>query len=190
MFTQLNNILNAKPRHAEHNDTRQDIQRHDPEFERRRRKKEKSDEDLYNEEGTTIAIDAIILFLNKFLKELTDKPKQGFNALSASHPPEASTTIKTQKQEPSGAAANAANAYQQRAQNQQRTSILEDINDHNAEILTLNASEVRTIHALLEDLKLLTDKNIAYLHVEKSTSFLQSLVNAVETVKKSSIFKR
>ena len=189
MFTSLNNILGLKPpRHAEQNDTRQDIQRHDPDHERRRRKKQTPEEELFaDEEGATVSVEALTLFLNKFLKELTEKPKKGFNATSRPEEEKPAETIETQ---PSlNPAAQAANAYQNMAQSQQKTSLLDDINEHNADLISLDGSEVRIIHSLLKDLKLLSDKNIEYIHIERASSFLQSLVNAVDTVKKSSLFK-
>ena len=193
MFTTLNNILGTgQPRHAEQNDTRQDIQRHDPEYERRKRKKQNAEGDpLNSEEGATVSIEALQLFLNKFLKELSEKPKQGFNAQSQADTQKnnENQAIKKQEQRAQNPAAHAANAYQHMAERGQRTSILGDINENNADLISLDAAEVRTIHALLADLKLLSDKNIEYLHIERAESFLQSLVKAVETVKKSNIFK-
>lgn len=190
MFTSLNNILGLnQPRHAEQNDTRQDIQRHDPEYERRKRKKQESKEDLFaGENGETVSVQALTLFLNKFLKELSDKPKQGFNATSL---PDNEETPNSQENKPptSGPAAQAASAYQHSAQSQQQTSILGDINENNADLISLDGSEIRIIHGLLKDLKFLSDKGIEYIHIERASSFLQSLINAVETVKKSNLFQ-
>lgn len=194
MFTSLNNILGLnQPRHAEHSDTRQDIQRHDPEFERRKKKKEESPEDLLaGEDGATLSITALQAFLNNFLKELNDKkPSAGFN--ETSHAPTQDTNpaaeiIDTPKQPISGHAAYAANSYKHMSESQSRTSILGEVNEHNADLISLDAAEVRTIHTILEDLKKLHNKNIEYIHIERSTSFLQSLVNAVETLKKSDLF--
>ena len=72
MFTSIGQILGIQsPRHAEQNDTRQDIQRHDPEFERRKKKKQQSPEDLLDgEEGATVSIVALQSFLRSFLQEL------------------------------------------------------------------------------------------------------------------------
>jgi len=190
MFTSLNNILGLnQPRHAEQNDTRQDIQRHDPEYERRRRKRRDAEEDLFaGDDGATVSVQALTLFLNKFLKELSDKPKQGFNATSA--PKEEKPQTAEENTPPtSGPAAQAASAYQHSAESQQQTSILGDINENNADLISLNGSEVRIIHSLLKDLKLLSDKHIEYIHIERASSFLQSLVTAVDAVKKSNLFK-
>lgn len=190
MFTSLNNILGIRPRHAEQNDTRQDIQRHDPDFERKRRKKEQSPDDLFNQEdGATVSVQALELFLNKFLKELSEKPKQGFNTQSqAALEKTENNEITKEPNVKNNPAAHAASAYQHMAQSQQKTSLLEDINENNADLIALDASEIRTIHTLLEDLKMLSEKNIEYIHIERAESFLQSLVNAVEDVKKSNLF--
>lgn len=190
MFTSLNNILGLnQPRHAEQNDTRQDIQRHDPEYERRKRKKQNHEEDLFSgEDGATVSVQALTLFLNKFLKELSDKPKQGFNTTSRADK-DPKKEIPEHRLQTTGPAAHAASAYEQSAQSGQKTSILGDINENNADLISLDGSEVRIIHALLKDLKLLSEKNVEYIHIERASSFLQSLVNAVETVKKSHLFK-
>ena len=89
----------------------------------------------------------------------------------------------------SGHATYAANTYQHMAESRNRTSILGEVNENNADLISLDAAEVRTIHELLEDLQLLSDKNIEYIHIERASSFLQSLVNAVETIKRSDLFK-
>lgn len=195
MFTSLGNILGTpQPRHAEQSDARQDIQRHDPEYERRKKKKQQSNEELFsNEDGSTVSVTALQTFLNTFLKELSEKkPKQGFNATSKAE----EDSEKQDKQETappkkpiSGHAAYAANSYQHMAESGQQTSILGDVNENNADLISLDASEVRTIHALLDDLKLLSEKNINYLRIERANSFLQSLVNAVDAIKKSDLFK-
>lgn len=190
MFGPINNILKGQPRQAESNDTRQEIQRHDPDFERRRRKKQTPEEELFGaEDGATVAVQALQLFLNKFLKELSEKPKQGFNAATTQEKTQDIQNDTAEQKPVTSPAAQAANAYQTMAQSGQRTSILGDINENNADLISLDASEVRIIHTLLDDLKLLSDKNIEYIHIERASSFLQSLVNAVETVKKSSTFK-
>ena len=190
MFTSLNNILGLnQPRHAEQNDTRQEIQRHDPDYERRRRKKQKAEDDLFaGEDGATVSVEALTLFLNKFLKELSDKPKQGFNATSLPEKEDIQSPKDNQRLS-SGPAAQAANAYAHMAKSNQQKSILGDINESNADLISLDGSEVRIIHGLLKDLKLLSEKNVEYIHIERASSFLQSLVNAVETVKKSNLFK-
>ena len=190
MFTSLRNILGtAPPRHAEQNDTRQDIQRHDPEYERRKKEKQQHDDDLLQgEDSATIAVTALETFLNSFLKELTEKkPQNSFNA--SSHAQEKEDALNKPNPETnnqnriSGNAAYAANTYQHIAQSQQKTSLLGEINENNADMISLDASEVRTIHALLEDIKLLKEKNIEYIRIERASSFLQSLVNAIQQVK-------
>lgn len=190
MFTSINNILGIQPRHAEQNDTRQDIQRHDPEYERRKRKKKESSDDLFEgEDSATLSVSALQAFLNNFLKELSEKtPQKSFNATSAQE--------ETKDQEPqeaakpvTGQAAYAANAYQHMAESRQETSMLGDVNENNADLISLDAAEIRTIHTLLDDLKLLSEKNIEYIKIQRATSFLQSIGNAVETVKKSDLFK-
>lgn len=194
MFTTLGNILGTTqtPRHAEQNDTRQDIQRHDPEYERRKKKKQQSAEELFaGEEGSTVSVTALQTFLNTFLKELSEKqPKKGFNTTSqATEEIQEKQEVAAPKAPVSGHAAYASNAYQHMAESQQRTSILGEVNEGNADLISLDAAEVRTIHALLEDLKLLSNKSIEYIHIERASSFLESLKTAVDRVKQSDLFK-
>ena len=194
MFTTLGNILGTpqQPRHAEQNDTRQGIQRHDPEFERRKKKKQQSAEELFTgEDGATVSVAALQTFLNTFLKELSEKqPKKGFNTTSQmSEKQQEKQEVKPSQKPVSGHAAYASNAYQHMAESQQRTSILGEVNEGNADLISLDAAEVRTIHALLEDLKLLSDKNIEFLRIQRASSFLESLVTAVNKVKQSDLFK-
>ena len=192
MFSSINNIFGTKPHHAEQNDTRQDIQRHDPDFERRRKKKNEAKDELLQEDGATVSVDALIIFLNKFLKELSEKqPKKGFNATSGTSPkPDntAETTPSNTSAHKSGKAAQAASAYQHMAESQHQNTLLGDVNENNADLISLDAAEIRTIHTLLEDLKLLDEKNIEFIHIDRAESFLQSLVNAVEKVKLSQSF--
>lgn len=184
MFNALNNILGIKQsRHAEQNDTRQHIQRHDPDFERRRQKKREDDKSLDNPNNATIAVDALITFLNKFLKELSDKPQKSFNQTSNLEKPEPQKPIDNTPAKTNKKAAQAANAYQDIANNQKKTSMFEDVSDENADLLTLDASEIRIIHELLKDLKELSEQNVEYIRIERASSFLQSLVNAVSAIK-------
>ena len=180
MFTAIGNIIGQQPRHAESSDTRQDIQRHDPDHERRRRKKQFSEEDLLGDtDGATIAVEALNIFLENFLKTLGEQSKQQFQ--KHAHNPEAKISENTNPQpRKSGQAAYAANAYQSMADTQKKTSLLEDIPVEDAPTIALEAGEVRKIHALLEDLKILRKKNIEYIRIERSESFLQSLTNAVQ----------
>jgi len=193
MFTSINNILGVKPRHAEENDTRQDIQRHDPDHENRRRKKKDAEEELFGQDdGANISIDALQTFLNKFLKELSEKqPKKRFNATSKPTSEAEETITPPQEKEPkpkSVQAARAASAYQHAADGQHENSLFSDMNENNANPISLDAAEIRTIHELLSDLELLSKKNIEYIHIERAENFLQSLVNAVNTLKKSKLF--
>ena len=194
MFGTIGQILGLQPpRHAEENDTRQNIQRHDPDFERRKKKKQKSPEELMaGESGATVSVTALEAFLKTFLKELSDKPKKGFNDSSMQNGQENISTTQapqTDKKHITGKAAHAVGTYQHIAESQNRTSILGDVNENNADMISLDSAEVRLIHTLLDDLKLLKDKNIEYIHIERAESFLLSLVNAVETIKRSDLFK-
>jgi len=193
MFATLNNILGiSQPRHAEQNDTRQDIQRHDPEFERKKKNKQKREDDLFaDSDNATVSIDALQTFLNTFLKELSSQEQTSkINKAETPAPtPTQEPTAHKPKHQKSGQAAYAANTYQHIAESRHQTSILGDVNEENADLISLGAADIRIIHSLLEDLKTLSKKNIEYIRIERADNFLQSLVNAVNTLKKSELFK-
>lgn len=183
MFSALGSIFTTQPRHAESSDTRQDIRRHDPEHERRKKKKQFSQDDLLqNTDGATISVEALQLFLQSFLQSLADQSKQQFQKHAAQ------TDLLNQEdqnsQKASGRAAYAANAYQSMADTQQKKSLLErtDMDIDQTPPIALEASEVRKIHGLLEDLKILHTRNIEYIRIERGESFLQSLIDAVNLI--------
>ena len=72
MFSTIGRIFsNQPPRQAENTDTRQDIQRHDPDFERRRKKRQSEKEEPFPEDGATVSVEALRIFLENFLKSLS-----------------------------------------------------------------------------------------------------------------------
>lgn len=76
MFSELSKILPIKPRQAEHADTRQDIQRHDPDYERRHSKKDGPEEQEPYETGATVAVEALQHFLEEFLRNNSEEKEQ------------------------------------------------------------------------------------------------------------------
>lgn len=191
MFSSIGKIFTTPPRQAEHSDTRQDIQRHDPEYERRKKKKQNEPEDLFSEDGATVSVQALRIFLENFLKSLQEQGET--TPQNAQHDPEQEEFAwfkaneeaggQSENKPKSGNAAYAAGAYQHVAAAQQRTSLLEDSGVDGAPLIRLEASEVRTIHAILEDLKNVEKKKIEFIRIERSESFLQSIAAAVEKIK-------
>lgn len=198
MFSSIGQIFQVQPRQAENSDTRQHIQRHDPDFERKKNKKQEEKEELFPEDGATVSVQALRIFLENFLKSLSegkDKPQsaaqpnnqeQGRFSWDEDEPAQPAQTPRPV----SGQAAHAAGAYQSMARVQQKTSLLEGgegINE--APLIKLEASEVRTIHQILEDLKDVEAKKIEYIRIERGESFLKSIAAAVEKIKHGPSFQ-
>ena len=194
MFSTIGRIFsNQPPRQAENTDTRQDIQRHDPDFERRRKKRQSEKEEPFPEDGATVSVEALRIFLENFLKSLSaqntfntgSKPKiqnhPQLDIFETQQNPQHSGAPKSV----SGQAMQAIGVYQHIAEAQQKKSLLEAGSVEGAPPIMLEASEVRTIHTILEDLKIIEEKDIQYIHIERNHSFLQSIVNAVKKLKET-----
>jgi len=172
MLYTLNNITKPpQPRHAENSDTHQFIQRHDPEFERRKKKKHQPEDIMDFEDGAVLAVDALKIFLQSFLKDLGDAHQKSQNT-----PPK-----KPQNPNKTGQSAYAANAYEHAAQSQRDHSVLDHIDESNAALLSLNAADTRKIHNLIENLNKLEKQDVNTIQLYKATSFLESIENAVNT---------
>jgi hypothetical protein len=187
MFSALGNILVNKPRQAETTDTRQGIRRHDPEHERKKNKKRDSDGPVgFDEDDSAIvSVAALRVFLENFLKSTENAaPAESKKEENSSETIPYAQDAAAEPARPSGQAAHAAHAYQHSARTGENTYSAADgqASETVAQSLGLSSAEVRTIHTLLEDLKNISDRKIEYLHIERSESFLQSLVEAVKKI--------
>lgn len=191
MFSALGNIFSPKPRQAENTDTHLGIRRHDPDQEQRRKKKESDDQDLFvNEDNATVSVSALSSFLANFLKSLPAENASKAPAQKTDSSEQESIEISDEaertpeKRPATGEGAQAMSAYQSASQSTvEPAGFSTEDTRQAAESLGLHASEVRTIHQLLDDLKILSERGIENLVIERSSSFLQSLVNAVEKAK-------
>ncbi len=204
MFSGITNIFKVPPRQAENTDTRQEIRRHEPEYEQRKQgKRKKTPEELFSQSGSaTVSVDALHVFLENFLKSQNAVADRDFATASAA--PEAAKPEESgdpgfvaglfkppqaEEENPSavsGAAAHAAQAYQSMARNAEdrnREHLLADASLEDGPEIVLSSSDVRVIHRLLGDLKQLEARDIHFLHIERSESFLDSLVEAVDKAK-------
>lgn len=181
--------IKGQNRHAESSDTRQEIQRHDPDQQRRSKNKRDQEEDEFQDDSIgMIAVEALSLFLRNFLKSLEDNKDEGNSEDKPAPRAQAPQTSQTDALRTSSRAAMAAHAYRHVAQAGQKTSLLGD-NKREAPAIKLDASDVRAIHDVLEDLKTLQDKHIEYVHIERDESFLQSIITAVNAAKNSQSFE-
>jgi hypothetical protein len=190
MFNALGNIFSIKPRQAEQTDTRQGIQRHDPDYERPRKEKPPEKENDFTQDGATVSVKALRIFLENFIKNGAEENAPG---AKTQNPAPQDPAIQTEtnpaineKQAKSSPAAYAASSYQNTAQANEKSAILLETTDAaGGPPLDLSAADIRAIHALIEDLKILNAANIEYLRIERAASFLESLRNAVNKVKAS-----
>lgn len=189
MLYNLGNILSPKARQAEKTDTRQAIRRQEPDERRRKSGEREEEQELFStEDGTILSIPALRAFLEDFLKSLPEEKTEEQAARDkqeALHKDALKVGHDFNKKRPqTGDMAHAMGAYQSAAKSgREDASFSKGNTAQTAENLGLHASEVRSIHTLLEDLKILSKQGIEDLTIERSTSFLQSLINAVEKLK-------
>ncbi len=187
MFSNFGNLFITRSRQAEHADTRLDIRRHDPDQEGRRKKDDaqKENSGFETDDNATVTVEALRIFLENFLVSLQPQKSDGGQKIVApqNHAPESAARTHTD-----GEASRAAGVYQHVAQKVDRTTpppAATHTHDDTPPPVELAAADIRTIHQLLADLKPLTDRGIEYLVIERSDSFLGSLVAAVEKAKNS-----
>ena len=193
MFSALGSIFSVKPRQAENTDTRQAIQRHDPDFERRRKKKEATPEEALQQDNALVSVSALREFLENFVKNSPENTAEiqkektsevSKEAIDYNIQTEMPLDTQAQNAAKSGQAAQAASAYQNSAQSNEKSKVLLETTDQaEGPPLDLSSADIRVIYKLIEDLKLLNDSNVEYLRIERAATFLDSLVNAVNTAK-------
>jgi hypothetical protein len=180
MFSSFGNIFITKPRQAENADTRLGIRHHEPDQERRKKEEKSEPVSVFDtDDSATVTVDALRAFLENFLKSMTAEKKDGGKFVAPEQPQAPQNSAPAHHD---GAAARAAGAYQHVAKKVDRTQTPEVPADADATPL-LGAADIRTIYKLIEDLKPLSERGIEYLTIERSDSFLNSLVAAVEKAK-------
>ncbi len=186
MFSNVGSIFTTKPREAESTDTRLGIRRHDPDQEQPKKKKKDDEETAFFNEGdeATVSIEALQIFLENFLRSLLETA--GMPAAPAGDQAKQATSTKPTHQQTmkshDGEAAHAANAYQSTSFAVNKATHFDSAPIQNAD-LGLESHEVRMIYDLLADLKILAEKNVQTLHIERGNTFLQSLAAAVKKSK-------
>jgi hypothetical protein len=166
MFSRLDPYFTATIRHAESADARLEIRRDEQrEQEGRKYPKEKKDDPSAAwDDSTVVSVRALQAFLESLIADQARKP-----ATAPATPPAAPLPAST------GQAAQAARAYRTTA-NVAEPPAPPPAAPGDKPLLT--AEELRTIHRLIGDLKLLADRKVEHLNILRSDSFLQSLVDA------------
>ncbi len=200
MFTGLGQIFSiAPPRRTETTDTRQPIQRHDPDHERHKKKKHETLEkaDLFSMHNSAmVSVGALQAFLDNFIKEqkitktfeqkahegevLEEKAEEGEAQERTSPIHQKTCPSHDQSVIRAGANSYATQAYQN-MQNNLDVHRADKISDPKAmPTLGLSAQDIRTIHKLRIDLKVLADQRMEFIKIEQNQNFLNALVEAVD----------
>ncbi len=192
MFTAINNIWADAPRHAERTDTRQALQRHDPDQQGRRKHNGASkDEEPNHENTTTISIEALKTFLDTLLESKGSTPPP--HTQTTQPQPEdykiqqeldLGTTPENAPRTSSATAARAASLYKAASSAIKYNSLLKTTDTaSSAPEINLNSADLITIHTIRNDLETLSHNNIKYLQIQHGKNFLNSLFTAIETAK-------
>ena len=188
MFYTLGNILSPQSRRTEQTDTRQEIHRHDPEYERRKGQKQDKKDEINLEDGAIVSVEALKDFLENFVRERTRQnqtEQPGAQKSEEQAPTPETNTQQSQTRTPLNTpSAQAASAYAQSAHMNDHSKVLLETTDKTeGPALDLSAADMRTLHVLIEDLKTLQNAKIEIIKLEPAASFLDSLVSAVNKVK-------
>lgn len=187
MFYSIGNIFTREPRQAEQTDTRQAIQRHDPDFERPSQQQREDTAEEFGEDVAFVSVEALSIFLKNFIKEQTEQDVREQPLAETSAAEDAampSPSPANTPRETNSAAAHAASAYQTTSQVQKQEKVLIETTDAvQGPSFDLSSEDVRAINVLLDDLKDLQNARIETLRIERATSFLSSLQTAVALAK-------
>ncbi|MCB9990209.1 MAG: hypothetical protein H6867_02370 [Rhodospirillales bacterium] len=180
MESRLDPLFKTQFRQTETLDTRQGIRRQDPDEQRgkRDRKDRDDNEDDLWQDKTSVSVQTLQLFLEQLVRQQDSEDKAADIQLSPAEIPAHSTPDPNQHYTPQ--AAKAAQAYQRtyRATHHEAPPPVPPADSIGN--ITLTPDEIRTIHQLINDLNTLAARRVETLTVEKSSSFLRSLVEAVQ----------
>ena len=179
MDSRLDPIFKTQFRHAETLDTRQGIRREEKTGDRGKRdEKSRSDDepDLW-EDSTAVSIKALKAFLEQLVRDSTHTDEGEKINIAPPAPAENENTGPVAQD-----AARAAGAYERtyRATHEEETAAP---TADTIPAIELQPDEIRIIHQLIADLGLLQQRQIEYLTIKKSESFLQSLVDAAAALR-------
>ena len=192
MFNALGHILRVQPRTAEQTDTRQELQHHDPEYQRRQKERKQEKPEDPNFQDSILSVEALQVFLENYLKTAYDRRKasEPFDGEDRRKKPEAKNiedvqqelNLRDDKRQQSAKAARAAYAYQsaQHVKNKEQI-LLETTDQASGPAMDISDADITTINELLEKIKVLNQHKIEYLQIERAATFLKSLHNAIDS---------
>lgn len=184
MFTSVRSIYGtAFPREAEEADARLALyRRHDKHSKGKNRQGRSTDGDFFAEDRARVSTAALLAFLEDLLQSrfgfldtglsdrLTSSSENSFSGVGGRSLP--------------GRAAKVAQAYEHAAETvrlREETNLLaenEALNNAHAD------REVQLIQSLIQDLRMLTRSGVDTLDISRGNTFLDSLLSAVEDIKK------
>lgn len=166
---------------AENSDTRQGINRHDPDAEGRKKKKDQGKDQEIGlwEDSMEVSIPALQEFLKTFLGRSPQKEKEIKDVPEISEQPEKREARNTQTK-------RAIQAYETQSHYSDPPAIPEKISEKPQNIEDpLSSSETRLVHQAIEGLNTLSNKGYTTLSIEKDGSFLESIVGAIQKTLKA-----
>lgn len=170
MFHDIGRIFTPPPRQAQSSDTRQEIKRHDPEHERRKKKSEHA-RDTDFDEPAELSIAALIAFL----ENITQKPVHDFSGAAQSKEADAHGNSERPLTAPDSQTIYASRAYGYAAQTRQTTPAP----SHASASTSLSSQDVVLAAELLRSLKTLSRAGLENLTIQKNGDFMHSLQSAI-----------
>lgn len=185
MFSQLGPLFRTHLRQAEKSDARLEIRREEHNDQKKQQDSEEESETGSGlwEDSTAVSIEALKTFLSELLKSRGDTAPDSAEipaAAEESIPPVTPVNTRT---------AMAVKAYGQTAAQtpEPAENAAAPAPESETDLVDLLASDdIRTIHALIAELSLLSAKGVHTLQIEKADSFLEALVLAVRLEKAKS----
>lgn len=184
MFWQINPPATAPPvRHAEETDTRQAIQRHDPDRPGRKNGDEKARSEEEAGNSIILSLDALHEFLIKFLGE------NGAQSIDNDTIPQtnlaAQSAIIHHNTGQSAFAAKAAHAYGNTKKLTAPSTVLLETTDTGASgpEFSLTTYDTQAMRVLISDIEQLLSLGTEHIAIARAETFLQSLINAVSQAK-------
>lgn len=173
----------VKPRETESTDAKLDLSRGMPYEQRRRRYSAKSfSEDLFSEDSATVSTEALLAFLQNFL--LTRFGPIEVETISEYEANEKiNTTSKTSSIEALREKASLASRAYEHAADISRKSARRN-NSHNTALQNAVHGDVQQVSLLIKDLRVLSGSGVTHVTIERGSSFLDSIIQAVKNTKK------
>lgn len=189
MFTVLGKDILPPIKEAEKTDTHQYIRRHERDPNSKNKKKNETDDAFDMEDKTSVSVDALYSFLHGLVQsQLAPDEKPSFitsEERTALDILEEGISITAQRSKQTPENAYAASAYAHAAETSPKAEIRSNTYNASGEegSLILGTEDIRTIHGLMDDLKILQSHNIRHIEIDRAETFFKSLENSIQAQK-------